>query len=91
MHRGHPGDPGAVPGPATFFNIGANMPVLPSLVRGEVRGDYAMGSHTWNQPDMAAPSAARQATGMDQVHLARRRGDELAALTFGPPRRDFRL
>jgi peptidoglycan/xylan/chitin deacetylase (PgdA/CDA1 family) len=77
--------------PATFFTVGVNMRIRPSLVRAEVRGGYTMGSHTWNHPDMAVLSAARQAVGMDQVHLARRRGDGLAALTFGPPRRDFGL
>ncbi len=47
--------------PATFFNIGVNMPPRASLVREEVKGGYAMGNHTWNHPDMAALSAARQA------------------------------
>jgi peptidoglycan-N-acetylglucosamine deacetylase len=71
--------------PATFFNIGANMPARPSPVRAEVRGGYAMGNHTWNHPDMAALPAARQAAEMDRATAEQWSITRTTPCAFRPP------
>ena len=74
--------------PATFFNIGVNMPPRPSLVREEVQGGYAMGNHTWNHPDMAALSAVRQAAELDQMSAEQRSIAGTVPCAFRPPHGD---
>jgi peptidoglycan/xylan/chitin deacetylase (PgdA/CDA1 family) len=75
--------------PATFFNIGQNMPVRPSLVRAEAREGYAMGNHTWNHPDLARLSAARQAAEMDQASAEQRSITGTVPCAFRPPYGDY--
>jgi len=75
--------------PATFFNIGVNMPPRPSLVRAEVKGGYAMGNHTWNHPDMAALSAVRQAAELDQMSAEQRSIAGTVPCAFRPPYGDY--
>ncbi len=75
--------------PATFFNIGVNMPPRPSLVREEVKGGYAMGNHTWNHPDMAALSAVRQAAELDQMSAEQRSIAGTVPCAFRPPYGDY--
>jgi hypothetical protein len=61
------------------------MLVRPSLVRAEVRGGYATGNHTWNHPDMAALSAARQAAEMDKATAGQWSITRTAPCAFRPP------
>jgi len=75
--------------PATFFNIGQNMPARPSLVRAEAREGYAMGNHTWNHPDLARLSAARQAAEMDQASAEQRSITGTVPCAFRPPYGDY--
>ena len=75
--------------PATFFNIGVNMPARPSLVREEVKGGYAMGNHTWNHPDMDALPAVRQAAELDQMSAEQRSIVSTVPCAFRPPYGDY--
>jgi peptidoglycan/xylan/chitin deacetylase (PgdA/CDA1 family) len=52
---------------ATFFNIGVNQAVRPSLVQDEAAQGFLLGNHTWGHPDMATLSSAAQAQEMDQA------------------------
>jgi peptidoglycan-N-acetylglucosamine deacetylase len=75
--------------PATFFNIGANMPARRSLVREEVKRGYAMGNHTWNHPDMAALSAGQQAAELDRMSAEQRLITGTVPCAFRPPYGDY--
>lgn len=75
--------------PATFFNVGKNMTLRPSLVREEVRDGYAMGNHTWDHPDMNRLSAARQAAEIDRASAELRRLTGATACVFRPPYGDY--
>jgi len=68
---------------------GVIMPPRPSLVRAEVKGGYAMGNHTWNHPDMAALSAARQAAELDQMSAEQRSIAGTVPCAFRPPYGDY--
>ena len=71
--------------PATFFNIGVAMAARPWLLREEVKGGYATGNHTWNHPDMAALSAARQAAELYQASAEQRSIAGTMPCAFRPP------
>jgi peptidoglycan/xylan/chitin deacetylase (PgdA/CDA1 family) len=75
--------------PATFFNIGANMAARPQLVREEVSDGYVLGNHTWDHPDMALLSAARQAAEMDQVSAEQLSLTGTVPCVFRPPYGDY--
>lgn len=53
--------------PATFFNIGVNQTVRPSLVQEEAAQGFLLGSHSWDHPDMTTLSSAQQASQMDRT------------------------
>jgi peptidoglycan/xylan/chitin deacetylase (PgdA/CDA1 family) len=53
--------------PATFFNIGVNQTVRPTLVRREAAQGYLLGNHTWSHPNLTTESASAQASEMDQT------------------------
>jgi len=75
--------------PATFFNIGVDMAVRPSLVRAEVKGGYAMGNHTWNHPDMDDLTAAAQAAELDKASAEQRSIAGTVPCAFRPPSGDY--
>jgi len=75
--------------PATFFNMGVNMAVRPSLVRAEVKGGYAMGNHTWNHPDLDDLTAAQQAAELDGVSAEQRSITGTVPCAFRPPYGDY--
>jgi peptidoglycan/xylan/chitin deacetylase (PgdA/CDA1 family) len=75
--------------PATFFNIGQNMPVRPSLVRRESRQGFVLGSHTWSHPNLAKLSRSRQAAEMDRVIAEQRKLTGTVPCVFRPPYGDY--
>ncbi len=75
--------------PATFFNIGQNMPVRPGLVRRESRQGFLLGNHTWSHPDMAKLSKSRQVAEMDRVIAEQRKLTGTVPCVFRPPYGDY--
>ena len=71
--------------PATFFNIGENVAVRPSLVREEVHRGYVMGNHSWNHPDLALLPALEQAAQMDRASAEERHVTGTLPCVFRPP------
>ena len=71
--------------PATFFNIGENVAVRPSMVRREVRRGYVMGNHSWNHPDLALLPAVEQATQMDRASAEEHHVTGTRPCVFRPP------
>ena len=71
--------------PATFFNIGENVAVRPSLVREEVRRGYVMGNHSWNHPDLALLPAVEQAAQMDRASAEEHHVTGTLPCVFRPP------
>src|SRR4051812_19163408 len=53
--------------PATFFNIGTNQTVRPTLVQDEANQGFLLGNHTWSHPDMSTQPADVQASEMDKT------------------------
>ena len=52
---------------ATFFNLGVNSTVRPSLVRTEAALGFQLGNHTWDHKQLTTLTAAEQAAEMDQA------------------------
>ena len=53
--------------PATFFNVGTNEAIRPTLVRAEATLGLALGIHSWVHPEMPTLSTAAQASEMDKT------------------------
>ena len=64
---------------ATFFNIGINQSIRPTLVQDEAARGFLLGNHTWSHPDMSTSSAADQASEMDRTTA------EQVSLVGSPP------
>lgn len=75
--------------PATFMNIGENEAARPGLVVEEVRDGYAVGSHTWDHPDMAGLSPSRQAAELDRTSAEQRALTGTVPCLFRPPYGDY--
>jgi peptidoglycan/xylan/chitin deacetylase (PgdA/CDA1 family) len=71
--------------PATFFNIGENVPARPWLLRTEARRGFMLGNHTWNHPSMPGLSAAGQRAQMDRMTAEQRRVVHTSPCAFRPP------
>jgi peptidoglycan/xylan/chitin deacetylase (PgdA/CDA1 family) len=69
----------------TFFNIGVNMTVRPSLVRTEQSQDFLLGNHTWSHPEMPMLSASGQAAEMDRATSEQRSLGGTSPCAFRPP------
>ncbi len=55
---------------ATFFTVGQNVAIYPSLVRAEVQAGHEIGNHTWSHVDLSTASPAvivRQIRKTDQI------------------------
>jgi peptidoglycan/xylan/chitin deacetylase (PgdA/CDA1 family) len=71
--------------PATFFNIGVNETVRPSLVQDEANQGFLLGSHTWDHPDMTTLSSTAQASQMDRASSEQISLVGSAPCVFRPP------
>ncbi|HST64686.1 MAG TPA: polysaccharide deacetylase family protein [Mycobacteriales bacterium] len=71
--------------PATFFNIGLNSTVRPTLVRSEVTAGYAVGNHTWDHPELPTLTASGQASEMDRASTEQKNLVAVAPCLFRPP------
>jgi len=71
--------------PATFFNIGVNATVRPTLVRAEATIGAALGNHTWSHPSMPGLSASAQGTEMDRASSAQTSTVTQPPCLFRPP------
>lgn len=75
--------------PATFFNVGQNMPVRPWLVRRESSLGFLLGNHTWNHPNMAKLPASRQAAELNRVSAEQWKLTRTVPCVFRPPYGDY--
>ncbi|HET8684318.1 MAG TPA: polysaccharide deacetylase family protein [Micromonosporaceae bacterium] len=71
--------------PATFFNLGVNSAVRPTLVRSEAVAGQALGNHTWDHPQMPTLSATAQASEMDRATAQQNLLAGIAPCVFRPP------
>ncbi|HEY6745730.1 MAG TPA: polysaccharide deacetylase family protein [Mycobacteriales bacterium] len=71
--------------PATFFNVGVNASVRPTLVRSEVVAGHVVGNHTWDHPEMPTLSTTGQAAEMDQATALQRSQIAVSPCVFRPP------
>jgi len=70
---------------ATFFNLGVNASVRPTLVRSEVAAGYLMGNHTWSHPRMPTLSSTGQAAEMDRATAEQNSLVAVGSCVFRPP------
>ena len=70
---------------ATFFNIGVNMTVRPSVVAAEASQQFLLGNHTWSHPDMSTLTASAQAAQMDNASAQQAAIVGTAPCVFRPP------
>jgi peptidoglycan/xylan/chitin deacetylase (PgdA/CDA1 family) len=71
--------------PATFFNIGQDIALQPSLVRREAMAGYVLGDHTWDHPDMPRLPAAAQSAQLARTSAELRRAAGTVPCLFRPP------
>ena len=71
--------------PATFFNIGTNETVRPSLVQDETNQGFLLGNHTWSHPDLTTLSSDAQAAEMDKTTTEQVSLVGSAPCVFRPP------
>lgn len=71
--------------PATFFNLGLNSEVRPTLVRAEAVTGHVLANHTWDHPSMPTLSAAGQASQMDRATAEQINLVAIAPCLFRPP------
>jgi peptidoglycan/xylan/chitin deacetylase (PgdA/CDA1 family) len=75
--------------PATFFNLGENEAARRSLVQDEAKEGYPLGNHSWDHPNMATLSTARQAAEMDRTSAEQRSIVRTVPCVFRPPYGDY--
>ncbi len=75
--------------PATFFNVGVNETIRPTLVRAEATIGIALGNHTWSHPSLIELSPAEQGTEMDKANSTQATLVGQPACTFRPPYGDY--
>jgi peptidoglycan/xylan/chitin deacetylase (PgdA/CDA1 family) len=71
--------------PATFFNLGVNSAVRPTLVRSAAVTGQVLGNHTWDHPRMPTLSASAQASEMDRATAGQNALVGIAPCQFRPP------
>jgi peptidoglycan/xylan/chitin deacetylase (PgdA/CDA1 family) len=70
---------------ATFFNLGLNSTVRPTLVRAEAVTGQVLANHTWDHPSMPTLSASGQASQMDRATAQQNALVGIAPCLFRPP------
>ncbi|TDU84348.1 peptidoglycan/xylan/chitin deacetylase (PgdA/CDA1 family) [Kribbella voronezhensis] len=71
--------------PATFFNLGVNSTVRPTLVRSEAVTGQVLGNHTWSHPRMPTLSSTAQASELDRASAEQTLLTGIAPCVFRPP------
>jgi peptidoglycan/xylan/chitin deacetylase (PgdA/CDA1 family) len=71
--------------PATFFNLGVNSSVRPTLVRSEVVTGMVIGNHTWDHPRMPTLTASGQASELDRATAQQSALTAVGSCVFRPP------
>jgi peptidoglycan-N-acetylglucosamine deacetylase len=71
--------------PATFFNLGLNSAVRPTLVRSEAVTGHVLANHTWDHPQLPKLSASGQASEMDRATAEQNALVGIAPCLFRPP------
>ena len=71
--------------PATFFNLGVNSTVRPTLVRSEAVTGQVLGNHTWDHPRMPVLTTSGQAGEMDRATAEQNALTGVAPCLFRPP------
>jgi peptidoglycan/xylan/chitin deacetylase (PgdA/CDA1 family) len=71
--------------PATFFQVGSQIPEFPAVERALARGGFALGDHTETHPDMALLPAAAQLRQVEAEREQARRAGVLEWRLFRPP------
>jgi peptidoglycan/xylan/chitin deacetylase (PgdA/CDA1 family) len=70
---------------ATFFNLGVNSAVRPTLVRAEAVTGHVLANHTWDHPSLPTLSASGQASQMDRATAQQNALTGIAPCLFRPP------
>jgi peptidoglycan/xylan/chitin deacetylase (PgdA/CDA1 family) len=71
--------------PATFFNLGLNSSVRPTLVRSAAVAGQVLANHSWDHPQMPTLSASEQASQMDRATAEQNALVGIAPCLFRPP------
>lgn len=71
--------------PATFFNVGLNSEVRPTLLRAQAVTGHVLANHTWDHPSMPTLSASGQASQMDRATAEQINLAAIAPCLFRPP------
>lgn len=70
---------------ATFFNVGTNEQVRPSLVRAEATQGFLLGNHTWSHEDLTTLTEAGQASQIDRASAGQAQLVGSSPCFFRPP------